>query len=54
MICMRAVCGWLIELIALRVLFCSADKRELLIEEIFGDEFARDWKEGIDMGSGAA
>ena len=51
---MRFVGRWLIELIARRALFCRADRRESLIEEIFGDEFARDWKEGIDMGSGEA
>ncbi|KAM5535781.1 hypothetical protein V8D89_010595, partial [Ganoderma adspersum] len=27
-----------------------ADRREPLIEEIFGDEFARDWKEGLGTG----
>ena len=38
----------------LRVSFCSAEKRELLIEEIFGDKFARDWKEGLGTGPDAA
>ena len=38
----------------IRVSFRSAEKREPLIEEIFGDEFARDWKEGLGTGPEAA
>ena len=37
---LRSVCG-------------RAKKRGSLVEEIFGAEFARDWKEGLGMGPGA-